>query len=63
MPVQPVSRLTSPAMTSAIAIKTMRLITSNPLATRGDGLAVDDFGEVSVSDITAPFKDNAGCGE
>jgi hypothetical protein len=37
-------------------IKTMRLITSNPPAIRGDGLAEDDLGEVSVSDITAPLK-------
>jgi hypothetical protein len=41
----------------------MRLIISNPLAMRGDGLAEDDLGEVSVSDITAPLKNNAGCGE
>ena len=30
---------------------------------RVDGLAEDDLCEVSVSDITAPFKNNAGCGE
>jgi hypothetical protein len=43
-------------MTSAIVIKTMRLITSNPPAIRGDGLAEDDLGEVSASDITAPLQ-------
>jgi hypothetical protein len=34
----------------------MRLIISNPLAMRGDGLAEDVLGEVSVSDITTLLK-------